>query len=233
MFVGQIYREQSTAWFQHNMLEPFSLVDEPSAFNSILRVAWKTMYKSVVHRDNQSSIGAQCTITNQHGKDRNGHRFMRFPPSAHVLRGMLGMRDVHDYERHVCPLCWRPFDHIPHTKESWQSRSRQRCDCGGQRFVRHNGVLRPTRRYWVRSLRDVLESFFRDDNLAEYLGQSHTDPTDGSFFSSPYCRYLDTACQNKITEPGTNEIAVVLGAGALLHRESPAKHSSSRQSGHT
>ena len=198
------------------MLEPHATFDDPSPFNSILRVAWKTMYKAAVHRDSNTSLDSMCTIMNQHAHDAKGNRVLRFPGSAHMLRGMLGMRDAHTYERHVCPICWTPHPRIEHSRGAWNHHANDRCACGEPRFIREKGVLRPACRYWVRSIQEVIQSFCTDTNIMQQIGTSRANPPTGSFLDSPYCRYLDETCRYKISRPEANEIAILFGAGANM-----------------
>ena len=212
---GPKFSEGSTAWFQANMLEKFNVYGDASPDNSILREAWQLVYQSVHHRQPRVSLNDTCAILHRRSKDSNGRIVFRHPPSAYVLRRMLGLPDAHSYEGHVCPECWRPFPKIP-SGDSWDSHEHDRCECGTRRFYRENGKLRPAQRFWRRSLKEIIQSLFVDNNLVSRMGADRTWDTKGSFWASPYCHCLNEACRGVLKEPGDGRIALVFGGGAFL-----------------
>ena len=142
-----------------------------------------------------------------------------FPSSYHIVKAVLDVPPATSCVQHICDRCWSIFpslrtdQHCSHVDEVCHTPG-----CGRQRFMKKaNGKVVPRRRVWDFGIKSAVTDLLLLSNdilptIVEARKASLQDK--GSFWSSPAGPMLDARCKFKFSNPGPDEIAILLSLGA-------------------
>lgn len=177
--------------------------------NTILRAVYKMAGSKIHDRITNKAANNVCYMLSRHGGG-----VARHPQSWHVVMSALQAGDSQQYERHCCPHCGRIWKWCH--KDHWARRRRDRCPFDGTPRFKNGGTggkLEPTRRCWMRPLKEIITSFLRDPKIAAHLGE-HRDWDDGAtFWGNPYAHWLNEMCKGYLKDPRDGEIAMLFALG--------------------
>lgn len=181
--------------------------------NTILRLVYRTACMKLKFGCKNSLADELCYATAHAASGA-----LRHPQTWHVVCSALQAGDCAQYERHCCPLCGRVWPWIP--RSEWGAHREDRCPFDGTPRFKGGGVpgsrLEPTRRCWIRPLREIVASFLRDPRVAAHIGTQRDWSDQGTFWGHPYARWLDEQCNGWIRDPRAGEIIMMLALGASL-----------------
>ena len=103
-------------------------------------------------------------------KRSEGFGRVQFPQKWSTIRSALESPSIEESEYHVCHLCGRVFDWC--ARNDYARHAHHRCPMDGTpRFERGGvGQLVPRRKVWLRSLRDIIQSFLLEPRMLAQLG---------------------------------------------------------------
>ena len=145
-------------------------------------------------------------------------RTICFPPRTTLSRRSW-MSRLPPLVFNICDRCWSIFpslrtdQHYSHVDEVCQAPG-----CGRHRFMKKaNGNVVPRRRVWDFGIKSAVTDLLllSKDILPTIVEARKVSLQDkGSFWSSPAGRMLDARCKFKFSNPGPDEIAILLSLGA-------------------
>lgn len=180
--------------------------------NTVLRAVYKTAMFKVRNRVSNNAMNDLCEHVSQHGRETTYH-----PQTWAVTRSALQIGESEANERHCCPLCGRVWPWCP--RKEWPRHRYDRCLFDGTPRFKDEGrssKLKPERRVWLRSLRDIIQSFLRDPQIARHVGSHRDWDKDTVFWGHPYAHWLREICNGRLDAPQDGEMSMMFALGASL-----------------
>ncbi|BDA42812.1 hypothetical protein COCOBI_03-7050 [Coccomyxa sp. Obi] len=131
-----------------------------------------------------------------------------FPPSLHVMQGLVECPEPSKYEHHVCKQDHCRFQYAP--KHEWWKHAEDKCPtCGEPRFKRKTSasgglILTPQKAFWYFPIKEVIQNKFFNNTKWTQLRRSDMewaaqDPC--NFFGAGEARRLNALFDGKLMHP--------------------------------
>lgn len=127
-----------------------------------------------------------------------------FPPSWHLVRGLMQSAQASEFEGHMCNKCSKVLPRLE--RAQWLAHAADTCDCcGHRRFkVLLNGVT-PYKRFWDFKIDNCVREWMADKEFALNRGKNdegtyHDLSDEATFLGSPRGKQLDASCGKVFSE---------------------------------
>jgi hypothetical protein len=156
-------RRGSVAWYKKRADKPVY----PGSHYTVREVSYFSLLQKRTFRTPDTAFNTSCKFTREllAGACQSDEDNL-YPPSAHIMKGIVGAEDWSKYEVHYCdnPECdGFAWDHLP--RAEWAAHEADTCDrCGSKRFNRTgtagSGGLEPAAYFIYFGLENVIKNKF-------------------------------------------------------------------------